>query len=40
MLTLLRMITGEAWNEILWDYSKERSILFDCKQKEQTFDEI
>lgn len=30
MLTLLRMITGEAWNEILWDVSRESNVLFLC----------
>ena len=30
LLTLLRMCTGEAWNDILWDCTKERSILYQC----------
>jgi hypothetical protein len=30
MLTLFRMTTGEAWNEIMWDCRRPRSILFQC----------
>lgn len=28
LITLLRMCTGEAWNDIMWDCSNERSILY------------
>ena len=24
------MITGESWNEIMWDCTRQRSILFQC----------
>ena len=29
-LTLIRMATGEAWNELLFDSSRRQSIVFDC----------
>ena len=29
-LTLIRMATGEAWNELLFDSSRARSVIFDC----------
>jgi hypothetical protein len=40
MLTLFRMTTGEAWNEIMWDCRRQRSILFQCDEGEQTFAKI
>ena len=29
-LTLIRMATGEAWNQLLFDSARKRSVLFDC----------
>lgn len=29
-LTLIRMATGEAWNELLFDSSRTKSVVFDC----------
>ena len=40
MLTLLRMTTGEAWNELMWSCMRPRSILFQCQEKEQKYAEI
>ena len=31
MLTLFRIATGEAWEELMWDCMKPRSILFKCQ---------
>jgi hypothetical protein len=31
MLTLFRMATGEAWNEIMWDCVRQKSPVFDCE---------
>ena len=39
MLTLFRMSTGEAWNDIMFDCARERSIIFDCVS-EQSFEEM
>ena len=39
MLTLLRMTTGEAWNEIMYAAVRSRSIHFQCEQ-EQTWEQI
>ena len=29
-LTLIRMATGEAWNEIMKDAKRQKNVLFDC----------
>ena len=39
-MTLFRCITGEAFNEIMWDAARERSLTFQCNQKEQNYEEI
>ena len=33
-LTLFRCATGEAWNSIMFDSARVRSILFQCREKE------
>jgi hypothetical protein len=33
------MSTGEAWNMIMYDCARVRSITFDCKEK-QTYEEM
>jgi hypothetical protein len=37
-LTLFRMSTGESWHEIMFDSTRPRSVIFDCKLTE-TFEE-
>ena len=34
LLTLMRMVTGEAWNEIMWSCTRPRSILYQCEMAE------
>lgn len=34
-LTLLRCSTGEAWNSIMFDSARPRSILFQCVEDEE-----
>ena len=36
-LTLFRCATGEAWNSIMFDSARERSILFQCREKEDFY---
>ena len=33
-LTLIRCSTGEAWNSIMFDSSREYSILYQCEMEE------
>ena len=40
LLTLTRMSTGEALNEIMWACSRERSILHECLEAEQDYADI
>lgn len=35
MFTLFRMTTGEAWNELMHDAGRQRSILFQCEKNHQ-----
>jgi hypothetical protein len=36
-LTLFRCATGEAWNSIMFDSARERSILFQCREGEDYY---
>jgi len=40
LLTLVRMSTGEAWNEIMWSCTRRRSILYQCQETEQDYASI
>ena len=40
ILVLFRMSTGENWNYIMYDAGRSRSIFFDCKETQQTYEEI
>jgi len=40
MLSLFRITTGEAWNDLMWDCMRPRSILFQCLSEEQSYSEI
>jgi len=39
-ITLIRILTGEAWNEIMMDLSHGRSLLYQCEEAEQTIDDF
>ena len=36
--TLVRCSTGEAWNNIMWDAARQKSLLFDCVEN-QTYED-
>ena len=36
-LTLFRCATGEAWNSIMFDSARTRSIMFQCREGENYF---
>ena len=40
MLTLFRCTTGEAWNTLMHDASRQRSILFQCSNEQYSGGEI
>jgi hypothetical protein len=37
-LTLFRCSTGEAWNSLMLDTMRQRSILFQCSEEDFDFD--
>ena len=39
-MTLIRILTGEAWNEIMKDCSNGRSLLYQCQEEVQSIEDF